>query len=90
MFASGLLRDRKDLQRQMRQDALCFATNQNGTIDARATLNNGSKVSSSETQQHQHEDHANDYRKNNHMLRNALGVGMVGPEKLRSKIPPKE
>jgi hypothetical protein len=41
MFASGLLRDRRDLQRQMRHDALCFAANKNGTIDAR-TVNKGS------------------------------------------------
>lgn len=40
MFASGLLRDRRDLQRQMRHDALCFAANKNGTIDTR-TVNKG-------------------------------------------------
>ena len=33
MFASGLLRDRRDLQQQMRQDALCFAGNRNNTVE---------------------------------------------------------
>ena len=33
MFASGLLRDRRDLQQQMRRDALCFAGNRNNTVE---------------------------------------------------------
>jgi hypothetical protein len=33
MFASGLLRDRRDLQQQMRKDALCFACNRNNTVE---------------------------------------------------------
>jgi hypothetical protein len=33
MFASGLLRDRRDLQQQMRKDALCFAGNRNNTVE---------------------------------------------------------
>ena len=33
MFASGLLRDRRDLQQQMRKDALCFSGNRNNTVE---------------------------------------------------------
>lgn len=33
MFASGLLRDRRDLQQQMRKDALCFTGNRNNTVE---------------------------------------------------------
>ena len=37
MFASGLLRDRRDLQKQMRQDALCFTGNRNNTVETSTT-----------------------------------------------------